>query len=133
MGWCFGGVGGVRRSHGNVWVFHRPHTLEKPKRPRERLQAGAARGRVRREGQLHSRLGGPSPDGGTNGPTAAALLRLRGVSLLLERAADHGDGRPGSGEHGIFVDHKDNVWLTGNGDGDGQILKFTKEGKFCFR
>ena len=32
--------------------------------------------------------------------------------------------------HGIFVDHKGNVWIGGNGPGDSQILKFTKEGKF---
>src|SRR5204863_1467221 len=44
-----------------------------------------------------------------------------------------GDGRPGSGEHGIAVDSKGNVWLTGNGDGDGQILKFTKDGKFLLQ
>ena len=31
------------------------------------------------------------------------------------------------------MDHRDNVWLTGNGDGDGQILKFTKEGKFLLQ
>ena len=45
----------------------------------------------------------------------------------------NGDGRPGSGEHGIAVDDKDNVWLTGNGDGDGQVLKFTKDGKFLLQ
>ena len=45
----------------------------------------------------------------------------------------NGDGRPGSGEHGITVDYKDNVWLTGNGTGDGQILKFTKDGKFLLQ
>lgn len=45
----------------------------------------------------------------------------------------NGDGRPGSGEHGITVDYKDNVWLTGNGTGDGQILKFTKEGRFLLQ
>jgi hypothetical protein len=28
-----------------------------------------------------------------------------------------------------IIDANDNVWLTGNGDGDGQILKFTKDGK----
>src|SRR5262245_3093845 len=32
--------------------------------------------------------------------------------------------------HGIFVDHKGNVWLGGNGAKDSQILKFTKDGKF---
>jgi DNA-binding beta-propeller fold protein YncE len=45
----------------------------------------------------------------------------------------NGDGRPGSGEHGIYVDANDNVWLTGNGDGDGQILKFSKDGKFLLQ
>ncbi len=45
-------------------------------------------------------------------------------------------GRPGPGydwpqtEHGVFVDHKDNVWLAGSGEKDAQLLKFTREGKF---
>jgi DNA-binding beta-propeller fold protein YncE len=53
-------------------------------------------------------------------------------SCTTERRLN-GDGRPGSGEHGIAVDDKDNVWLTGNGTGDGQILKFTKDGKFLLQ
>jgi len=45
-------------------------------------------------------------------------------------------GGPGTGyewpssNHGIFVDHKGNVWIGGNGAGDSQILKFTQDGKF---
>ena len=45
-------------------------------------------------------------------------------------------GGPGQGydwpqsEHGVFVDHKDVVWLAGNGAKDHQILTFTKGGKF---
>jgi hypothetical protein len=45
-------------------------------------------------------------------------------------------GGPGPGydwpqsEHGIFVDHKDQVWLAGNGGKDAMLLKFTREGKF---
>jgi DNA-binding beta-propeller fold protein YncE len=35
--------------------------------------------------------------------------------------------------HGIFVDHKGNVWLGGNGAKDAQILKFTKDGKFLLQ
>jgi DNA-binding beta-propeller fold protein YncE len=48
-------------------------------------------------------------------------------------------GGPGEGyewpdnEHGIFVDAKDNVWITGNGDKDAQILKFTRAGKFVLQ
>jgi DNA-binding beta-propeller fold protein YncE len=33
-------------------------------------------------------------------------------------------------EHGILVDNKGFVWLTGSGNGDGMILKFTTDGKF---
>ncbi|MGH9257223.1 MAG: hypothetical protein ACRD3C_21915 [Vicinamibacterales bacterium] len=45
-------------------------------------------------------------------------------------------GGPGQGyewpqsNHGIFVDHKGNVWIGGNGAGDSHVLKFTRTGKF---
>ena len=45
-------------------------------------------------------------------------------------------GGPGQGyewpdsNHGITADAKGNVYIGGNGGNDGQILKFTKEGKF---
>jgi DNA-binding beta-propeller fold protein YncE len=45
-------------------------------------------------------------------------------------------GGPGPGfewpqsNHGITVDGKGFVWIGGNGATDGQVLKFTKEGKF---
>jgi DNA-binding beta-propeller fold protein YncE len=32
--------------------------------------------------------------------------------------------------HGITIDGKGNVWIGGNGGNDGQVLKFTKDGKF---
>ncbi|HSK41226.1 MAG TPA: hypothetical protein VK943_15775 [Arenibaculum sp.] len=50
-----------------------------------------------------------------------------------------GWGGPGEGyqwpvnEHGIFVDHKDNVWIAGNGDDDHQVLKFTRDGQFLMQ
>lgn len=36
-------------------------------------------------------------------------------------------------EHGIYIDPKGFVWLAGNGARDGQILKFTKDGKFVMQ
>jgi len=45
-------------------------------------------------------------------------------------------GGPGQGyewpesNHGITPDSKGNLWIGGNGANDGQILKFTREGKF---
>jgi hypothetical protein len=34
------------------------------------------------------------------------------------------------GEHAVFSDYKDNIWVGADGPGDGQILKFTRFGKF---
>jgi DNA-binding beta-propeller fold protein YncE len=48
----------------------------------------------------------------------------------------HAWGGPGEGfewpesNHGIVIDSKGVVWIGGNGANDGQILKFTREGKF---
>lgn len=45
-------------------------------------------------------------------------------------------GGPGAGfewpqsNHGIFVETNGTVWIAGNGAQDGQVLKFTREGKF---
>ena len=32
--------------------------------------------------------------------------------------------------HGILVDHMDNVWIGGNGQGDSHVLKFSRSGEF---
>ena len=37
-----------------------------------------------------------------------------------------------STEHGITVDYRGNIWISGNGNDD-QILKFTKDGKFIMQ
>jgi len=48
-------------------------------------------------------------------------------------------GGPGAGydwprnEHGIHVDAKGYVWITGNGESDGQVLKFTRDGRFVLQ
>ncbi|MGH9349532.1 MAG: hypothetical protein ACRD26_19960 [Vicinamibacterales bacterium] len=48
-------------------------------------------------------------------------------------------GGPGQGyewpesNHGITVDHKDNVWIGGNGEKDAHVLKFTRTGKLLFQ
>ena len=50
-----------------------------------------------------------------------------------------GWGGPGDGyewpvsEHGIYVDHRNFVWITGNVGDDDQILKFTNAGKFVLQ
>ena len=45
-------------------------------------------------------------------------------------------GRSLNDEHGIFVDHKNNVWIAGrgaNGNTENQILKFDHHGKFLLQ
>jgi sugar lactone lactonase YvrE len=36
-------------------------------------------------------------------------------------------------EHGIHIDHEGNVWITGSGNGDHQVLKFTSDGRFLLQ
>jgi DNA-binding beta-propeller fold protein YncE len=48
-------------------------------------------------------------------------------------------GGPGEGydwpasEHGVYADSKGFIWIGGNGTGDNQILKFTRDGKFVMQ
>jgi DNA-binding beta-propeller fold protein YncE len=35
--------------------------------------------------------------------------------------------------HGIAIDHMDNVWIGGNGNPDSHVLKFTHDGKFLMQ
>jgi DNA-binding beta-propeller fold protein YncE len=35
--------------------------------------------------------------------------------------------------HGISIDHKDNIWIGGNGQGDSHVLKFSRDGRFLMQ
>ena len=72
--------------------------------------------------------------------TVAENLKGRAVPPVLEYDADGrfvnawgGDAQgydwPAT-EHGIFIDHKNVVWIGGSGIGDDMLLKFTTQGKF---
>src|SRR5262245_52359723 len=71
-------------------------------------------------------------------PPIAACCKGAAPVLAFNQDGDLVKSWGGKGEgyewpesmHGIFVDHKGNVWLGGNGAKDSQILKFTKDGKF---
>jgi hypothetical protein len=130
-----GGVGGATAdSHGNVWVIHRPHTLEEGNATENGYLPAPPVVEFDPTGKYLQGWGGPSKDGHyqwfNRGGLFSAFAECQ--SCTKEHRLN-GDGRPGSGEHGIAVDAHDNVWLTGNGDGDGQVLKFTKDGKFLLQ
>ena len=74
----------------------------------------------------------------------AALDLLQPGPLVMEFDADgnfvQGWAGPGyrrprwpAGEHGIFVDHKDNVWMAGNAEHDHVVLKFSVTASSCCR
>jgi hypothetical protein len=107
--WLLGQIGGMAvDKNDHIWVFQRPRSLTDDEKgvtlkpPRSQCCV-------------------PAP----------AVLEFDGAGNVLRSW-----GGPGAGyewpanEHGITIDAEGYVWLTGNGDNDGQILKFTQDGKF---
>ena len=130
-----GGVGGATAdSHGNVWVFHRPHTLEEGNATENGYVPGPPVMEFSEDGKYIQGWGGPTQEARYEWFNRGGLFSaFAECASCTKEHRTNGDGRPGSGEHGITVDYKDNVWLTGNGTGDGQLLKFTKDGKFLLQ
>ena len=108
--WVMGSVVGVGiDSQDNVYVIHRQAPLN------ERTEIGAA----------------------SDPPTGECCLPAPYVLVFSPRGALIDSwGGPGEGytwptsNHGITVDPMDNVWIGGNGPGDGHVLKFAKDGTF---
>lgn len=110
--WLLGQAAGVAvDGHDHVWVIQRPKTLTEDER-------GATLTPPR------SLCCAPAPP----------VMEFDTEGHLLQAW-----GGPGAGytwpdnEHGIFVDHRDQVWIAGNGAKDGQILKFRRDGKFLMK
>lgn len=155
--WRIGQVGGIAvDSHDNVWVYHRPRSLESS----SAAALGVAGENDR--GQPIDGLGNPrvlaERISGCCVP-APSVLKFDQQGNLLDawggpsdpgflenncRAAD-GCVWPGR-EHGIFVDHNDFVYISGNGEDftgqfpwaathgdDSHILKFTSSGEFILQ
>jgi len=110
--WLLGQVSGITVDrNNNVWVVHRPGSLSKRERAAEE-----------------------------NPPQAKCCVAPPAV-LVFDQAGNvikHWGG-PGQGynwpksEHGIYIDDNDFVWLAGNDKTDGQLLKFTMDGKFVLQ
>ena len=47
--------------------------------------------------------------------------------------SDTGEYEWPTSNHGILVDHMDNVWIGGNGAGDSHALKFARDGQFLMQ
>jgi hypothetical protein len=157
--WRIGQVGGIAVDrHDNIWIVQRPRSLNSS-------EAGALGNTDPETGDIllddegnpisvlgHARPFGPIADCCLPAPS---VMQFDTEGNLLQ--AWGGPADPGfiggrckeedgcvwhAGEHGIFVDHNDNVYLAGNGTGtgatpwaathgpDSHLLKFSKDGTF---
>jgi DNA-binding beta-propeller fold protein YncE len=108
--WILGQVSGVAvDSHDHIWVIHRPRTTD----------------------EHDNYLRDKTADCCTPAPP---VLEFDQAGNLVQSWGGAGQGYdwPDT-EHGIFVDQKDNVWISGNGEKDTNLLKFTKSGKFLLQ
>ena len=110
--WMLGGNGGVFvDSHDHIWIANRPRSL-----------------------QDNDKFAADIPPQADCCIPAPSIVEFDMAGNLIQAW-----GGPGPGyewpdmEHDIFVDHKDNVWIGGNGGKDTQVLKFTKTGKFLLQ
>ncbi|HEY6257693.1 MAG TPA: hypothetical protein VIY51_18075 [Xanthobacteraceae bacterium] len=110
--WTFGQVAGIRVDRfDHIWVVQRPGSLTK-------RDLAAAQ----------------------NPPQAKCCVAAPPV-LVFDQSGNlirHWGG-PGQGynwpksEHSIYIDDNDFIWLAGNDKTDGQLLKFTMDGKFVLQ
>ena len=118
--WRLGTVIGVKvDSKDHIWIAHRPNSL----RPDERYAA---------EDPPQALCCKPAPP----------IIEFDQAGNVVQAWGGPGKGyqwppygAPGSyfGEHGVFSDYKGNVWVGANNTGAGQILKFTRDGKFLLQ
>jgi DNA-binding beta-propeller fold protein YncE len=110
--WIIGQVGGITTdAKGNIWVFHRPRSLTDDEK-------GATL----------------TPPRSKCCVSAPPVLEFDGDGNLLRSWGGPGEGYEWVGrEHGIEVDNKGFVWLTGNADTDNVAMKFTEDGKFVMQ
>ena len=108
--WILGATIGLAvDSRDHVYIIHRRDTFN------ERTEIGAATDPVKADCCI------PAPN----------ILEFDPDGNLVNAWGGPGEGFdwPAS-NHGITVDHKDNIWIGGNGREDSHILKFTRDGEF---
>jgi len=158
--WLLGQIAGLYvDQHDHIWVYNRPRSLTDVEAGLEGPVPGATNDKkqpINGIGQV--RAYGPLADCCKSAPS---ILEFNADGKLLRSWGGPAD--PGflggkckaeagciwpSSEHGIYVDHNDNVWISGNsaqaGDGgspwitnkaggDGFLLKFDMNGNFKMR
>ncbi len=110
--WALGEVWGVAvDSHDNPWILHGYSTRVQGMLEQEGRELAPPVVQFDPEGNVLQAWGGPG----------------EGYDWMPRRFGS---------EHGMFIDHEDNVWLVGGGSGDfagGVVLKFTATGEFLLQ
>lgn len=111
--WIIGSAIGVSvDSRDHVWIIHRQQSLN----PRTEMSAGT------------------NPPTGECCVPAPPVLEFDPEGNLVSSWGGPGEGYDWpSSNHGITVDHMDNVWIGGNGQTDAHILKFTRAGELLMQ
>src|SRR5712672_1859366 len=110
--WLLGQVSGITTDrNNNVWVVNRPGSLSKRERAAEQK---------------------PPEAKCCTAPPAVIVFDQAGNVIKHWGGPGQGYNWPKS-EHGIYIDDNDFVWLAGNDKADGQLLKFTMDGKFVMQ
>ncbi len=111
--WIIGSAIGVSvDSRDHVWIIHRQQSLN----PRTEMSAGT------------------NPPTGECCVPAPPVLEFDPEGNLVSSWGGPGEGYDWpSSNHGITVDHMDNVWIGGNGQTDAHILKFTRAGQLLMQ
>jgi DNA-binding beta-propeller fold protein YncE len=111
--WLLGsaiGVGVDSRDH--VFVIHRRESLN------ARTEAGAA----------------ADPPTGECCIAAPNVLEFDPEGNLVNSWGGPGEGYDWpTSNHGLSIDHMDNIWIGGNGQRDSHILKFSRDGRFLLQ
>lgn len=110
--WTTGQVGGLSvDAQDHIWIAHRPATVAPGERSAS-LNPSAARCCT------------PAPP----------IIEFDQNGRFVKAFGGPGEGYEWpTGEHGVYADHKGNIWVAGNGKGDNHILKFTNTGKFLLQ
>jgi hypothetical protein len=153
--WIVGQVGGIAVDrHDNIWILQRARTLTSD-------EAGATKAEsTNAQGEPIDALGDPRPFGPIADcclPAPAVMQFDREGNLLQAWGGPADPGFIGgrcreedgcvwhATEHGLYVDHNDNVYIAGNGNGQGgfpwaathgedsHVLKFSNDGTFLLR
>jgi DNA-binding beta-propeller fold protein YncE len=111
--WLLGSTVGVSvDSRDHVWIIHRGDTLDRA--------SEASAGTSNPEGACCS--------------AAPPILEFDPDGNLVSSFGGPGEGYDWpTSNHGITVDHLDNIWIGGNDSNDAHLLKFARDGRLLFQ